>query len=92
MYGLNDAVSDGFLVPSENVAVPLRFPREGIRYDDLSDAEKDESTTLSSTRGARFQFKSPIHSFNLLHERLGLLQIANSIGGNRFRGVGKLVQ
>jgi type I restriction enzyme R subunit len=45
-YGLNDAVSDGFLVPSENIAVPLKFPREGIRYDDLSDAEKDEWDAL----------------------------------------------
>ncbi len=41
-YGLTDAVADGYLVPSENISVPLRFPREGIRYDELSDDEKDE--------------------------------------------------
>jgi len=45
-YGLNDAVSDGFLVPSENIAVPLKFPREGIRYDDLSDEEKEQWDAL----------------------------------------------
>jgi type I restriction enzyme R subunit len=45
-YGLDDAVSDGFLVPSENIAVPLKFPREGILYADLSDEEKDEWDAL----------------------------------------------
>jgi type I restriction enzyme R subunit len=41
-YELNDAVADGFLVPAKSVSVPLRFQREGIRYDDLSQEEKDE--------------------------------------------------
>ncbi len=41
-YGLEQAVSDGFLVPFRGVSVPLRFAREGIRYDDLSDAEKEQ--------------------------------------------------
>ncbi|HSH61744.1 MAG TPA: DEAD/DEAH box helicase family protein [Acidimicrobiales bacterium] len=40
-YGLDEAVADGFLVPAKAVSVPLRFQREGIRYDDLSDEEKD---------------------------------------------------
>jgi type I restriction enzyme R subunit len=40
-YGLDEAVADGFLVPPKAVSVPLRFPREGIRYDDLPDEEKD---------------------------------------------------
>ncbi len=40
-YGLEEAVADGFLVPPKAVSVPLRFQREGIRYDDLSDEEKD---------------------------------------------------
>ena len=39
-YGLGQAVSDGFLVPFKPISVPLRFPREGINYDDLSDDEK----------------------------------------------------
>ncbi len=45
-YGLGDAVADGFLVPSENIAVPLKFPREGIVYNNLSDEEKDRWDAL----------------------------------------------
>lgn len=40
-YGLEEAVDDGFLVPSEAVAVPTRIVREGLRYDQLSDEEKE---------------------------------------------------
>jgi type I restriction enzyme R subunit len=40
-YGLDEAVSDGFLVPLRAVSVPLKFEREGIRYDDLPDEEKE---------------------------------------------------
>lgn len=41
-YGLNEAIDAGFLVPPRVVPVPLKFPDEGIRYDDLSDAEKEQ--------------------------------------------------
>ena len=41
-YDLAEAVKDGFLVPSRPVSVPVRFQREGIKYDDLTDDEKDE--------------------------------------------------
>jgi len=41
-YTLDEAVDDGFLVPCRAVSVPLRFQREGIRYDDLSEEEKDQ--------------------------------------------------
>ncbi len=41
-YPLKEAVDEGYLVPPRAVSVPLKFPREGIRYDDLSDEEKDE--------------------------------------------------
>jgi type I restriction enzyme R subunit len=41
-YSLEEAVSDGFLVPPQAVSVPLRFLREGIKYDDLSEDEKDQ--------------------------------------------------
>ncbi len=41
-YDLKDAVKDGFLVPSRSVSVPLKFLREGVRYDDLSDEEKEQ--------------------------------------------------
>lgn len=41
-YGLDEAVRDGFLVPPKAVSVPLKFQREGIKYDDLSKEEKEE--------------------------------------------------
>ena len=41
-YPLEDAVKDGFLVPMKAVSVPLKFQREGIKYDDLSEEEKEE--------------------------------------------------
>lgn len=41
-YDLQDAVDDKFLVPSRPVSVPLRFQREGIKYNELSDEEKEE--------------------------------------------------
>src|SRR5260221_2354186 len=41
VYGLEEAVSDGFLVPPQAVTVPLKFQREGIKYDDLSEQDKD---------------------------------------------------
>lgn len=41
-YGLQEAVRDGFLVPAKAVSVAVKFPREGIKYDELSEEEKDE--------------------------------------------------
>jgi type I restriction enzyme R subunit len=40
-YGLAEAVDDGYLVPPRAVSVPLKFQREGIRYDDLTEDQKD---------------------------------------------------
>jgi type I restriction enzyme R subunit len=40
-YPLDEAIADGHLVPPRGVSVPLKFVREGIRYDDLSEEEKD---------------------------------------------------
>lgn len=40
-YSLDEAVRDGFLVPPKAISVPLKFEREGIKYDDLSDEEKE---------------------------------------------------
>ncbi len=39
-YELATAVADGFLVPPRVQQVDLKFPREGIDYDSLSDEEK----------------------------------------------------
>jgi type I restriction enzyme, R subunit len=45
-YDLDDAVNEGFLVPPRAVSVPLKFQREGIRYDDLTEEEKEEWDAL----------------------------------------------
>ena len=39
-YSLDDAIADNWLVPPQAVDVPLKFPRSGIKYDDLSEEEK----------------------------------------------------
>ncbi|MCA9504779.1 MAG: DEAD/DEAH box helicase family protein [Spirochaetaceae bacterium] len=41
-YELETAVADGFLVPPRVQQVDLRFPREGIDYESLSDEEKEQ--------------------------------------------------
>jgi type I restriction enzyme, R subunit len=45
-YDLEDAVKDGFLVPPQSVSVPLKFHREGIKYNELSEEEKEEWDAL----------------------------------------------
>lgn len=45
-YGLEDAVNDGFLVPSQAVSVPLKFQRQGINYHELSEEEREEWDAL----------------------------------------------
>ena len=46
-YPLDEAVKDGYLVPMKAVSVPTYFMREGIKYDDLTDEEKDQWEELS---------------------------------------------
>jgi type I restriction enzyme R subunit len=41
-YSLDDAINDRWLVPPKSFAIHMQFPREGIRYSDLSDPEKEE--------------------------------------------------
>ena len=41
-YDLDVAVGHRYLVPPRALSVPLKFQREGIKYDDLSDEEKLE--------------------------------------------------
>lgn len=45
-YGLDEAVADRFLVPPRAQSVPLKFVREGIRYDQLSEEEKEHWESL----------------------------------------------
>ncbi len=39
-YSLDEAIKDGYLLPPRGVSVPVKFVREGIKYDELSEAEK----------------------------------------------------
>ncbi|WP_026437315.1 DEAD/DEAH box helicase family protein [Acidovorax sp. JHL-9] len=45
-YGLDDAIAEGYLAPPRAVSVPLKFQRQGIRYDELSEDEKDQWDAL----------------------------------------------
>ena len=45
-YELETAVADGFLVPSRVQQVDLKFPREGIDYDSLSEEEQEQWESL----------------------------------------------
>lgn len=41
-YELDDAIKDGYLVPSQGITVPFKFLRQGVKYNQLSAAEKEE--------------------------------------------------
>ncbi len=41
-YELADAVAQGFLVPPRVIAVPTRFLRRGIKYDELSEEAREQ--------------------------------------------------
>lgn len=45
-YSLDEAVGAGYLVPPKGVSVGTKFLRAGIRYDDLTEEEKDQWDTL----------------------------------------------
>lgn len=45
-YTLEQAIADGHLVEPIPVSVPMKFQREGIRYSDLSDDEKEQWDAL----------------------------------------------
>lgn len=45
-YSLDEAVDSGYLVPPKGISVGTQFLRSGIRYDDLTEEEKDEWDTL----------------------------------------------
>jgi len=50
-YSLEEAVSDGYLVPLKAISVPLGFQRDGITYDKLSDEEKEQWDELDWDEG-----------------------------------------
>ncbi|MBB6580351.1 DEAD/DEAH box helicase family protein [Ralstonia solanacearum] len=45
-YTLEQAIADGHLVEPIPVSVPMKFQREGIKYSDLSDDEKEQWDAL----------------------------------------------
>jgi len=45
-YGLEDAIAEGYLVPPRAVSVPLKFQREGIKYAELSEDEREQWDAL----------------------------------------------
>ncbi len=45
-YTLEEAVRDRYLVPPRSVSVDLKFPQRGIKYDDLSEEEKEKWDAL----------------------------------------------
>lgn len=45
-YDLDQAIADGYLVPPKAYSVPLKFMREGVKYHELSDAEKEHWESL----------------------------------------------
>jgi type I restriction enzyme R subunit len=45
-YTLDEAVADGYLVPAKPISVPLKFQREGIRYDELPEEDRDQWDAL----------------------------------------------
>ncbi|MFB2585850.1 DEAD/DEAH box helicase family protein [Herbiconiux liukaitaii] len=50
-YSLDEAVGAGYLVPPKGVSVGLQFVRAGIRYDDLTEDEKDQWDALDWGEG-----------------------------------------
>ncbi len=45
-YGMNEAVADRFLVPPKSYSVPLKFVREGVKYNELSAEEQEHWESL----------------------------------------------
>lgn len=45
-YSLDEAVADHHLVPPVPISVPLKFQREGIKYEQLSEDEKEQWDAL----------------------------------------------
>jgi len=45
-YALDQAVADHHLVPPRAISVPLKFQREGISYDQLSEEEQEQWDSL----------------------------------------------
>lgn len=45
-YELTEAVNQGYLVPPKAYSVPVKFPREGVKYSELSEKDKEHFEEL----------------------------------------------
>jgi type I restriction enzyme, R subunit len=61
-YELNQAVEDKFLTPPKAISVPLKFQREGIKYNELSEEEKEEYELQEAFYDDNGQLKEEIGS------------------------------
>jgi type I restriction enzyme R subunit len=58
-YELNKAVADKYLIPPKAFKIPLKFPREGIVYEDLSEEDKKRFRELF---GVQFGDENQVHN------------------------------
>ncbi|MFK7983512.1 MAG: DEAD/DEAH box helicase family protein, partial [Saprospiraceae bacterium] len=50
-YELDQAIKDGYLVPPKKIKMGTKFMRRGIKYSELTKAEKDKFEKLFAARG-----------------------------------------
>ncbi|SDE54947.1 DEAD/DEAH box helicase family protein [Riemerella columbipharyngis] len=50
-YELDTAVKEGYLVPPKAFSVPVKYPRQGIRYKELKEKDKEEIEMLFGIDG-----------------------------------------
>ncbi|MRJ09236.1 DEAD/DEAH box helicase [Ornithobacterium rhinotracheale] len=66
-YEIEQAVREGYLVPPKAFSVPVKFPREGIKYKELSKKDQEELESLFGIAGTEHEdidiAKSEINSF-----------------------------
>ncbi|MFV8352561.1 DEAD/DEAH box helicase family protein [Flavobacterium sp. XS2P14] len=60
-YELNKAVADNYLKPPKAFKIPLKFPREGIVYDDLS---KEDKIRFKELFGVQFGDENQVCNVN----------------------------
>ena len=73
-YELNQAVSDKFLVPPKAIKVPIKYPLEGVKYNDLSDEDKLKFEELF---GNQFEEKETV-DLNIPGEKFKDAEISKS--------------
>nr|WP_294897168.1 DEAD/DEAH box helicase family protein [uncultured Pedobacter sp.] len=96
-YELNQAVDDGFLNPPLAMKVPLKFPRQGIRYQELSEEDKlkYEETFANSSEGIPEEIESAalnkwLFNKNTVNRVLQLL-MDNGLKINNGETIGKTI-